>query len=300
MKYTFFLLLFIHALAAQDHQLIEIGESYYSPAEKLMLEKVQEPKSLYQIWPEDGKRADDPAKGLQEQGVVKGVLRISNVDRPTLTWVKPEKPDGRAILICPGGAYNILAATHEGSDVASWLAKQGITPFILKYRVPRRKGLDKHKVALEDSQRAMSLIRFHAKSFGIDKNKVGILGFSAGGHLSTLTSVQQRSYKTIDDADKENCLPNFAVLIYAAYTGDKKTREIDPLLKPTRKIPILSVIGSKDTNYLPGLDAYVRYLQKNNVPIQHSVYDGIGHGVGLVGKVWQKDCEAWLKVLKLP
>jgi dienelactone hydrolase len=300
MKYILSLFLFISSIFAQDHQIIEIGPDYYSPAEKIMLSKVKESKHLYQIWPNDGKRADDPAKDLQEKGVVKGILRISNVDRPTLTWVKPEKPDGRAILICPGGGYNILAATHEGSDVASWLAKQGITPFILKYRVPRRKGLEKHKVALEDSQRAMSLIRFHAKSFGIDPNKVGILGFSAGGHLSALTSVQARSYAKIDQADELSCYPNFAVLIYAAYTGDKKTRQLDPLLIETRIIPVYSVIGSKDTNFLPGLDIYIRHLQKNNVPVKHSVYDNIGHGVGLVGTPWEKDCATWLKALKLP
>ncbi len=287
------------SLSAQ-HQLMEIGPSYYTEAEKIMLEKVEEQKSLYQIWPDDGTRADDPSKELKEVGEVKGILRIKNVNRPTLTWIKPNNPDGRAVLICPGGGYHILAATHEGSDVASWLAAQGITPFILKYRVPRRKGLPKHKVALEDAQRAMSLIRFHAKSFGIEKNKVGILGFSAGGHLSALTAVQDRSYKNIDEVDQQSCLPNFAVLIYTAYTGDKNTRQIDPMLKPTRKISVYSVIGAKDTNFLPGLDIYIRHLQKNNVPVEHSVYDGIGHGVGLVGKAWEKDCEAWLNNLKLP
>ena len=169
-------------------------------------------------------------KDSKEESKVKGVLRIRNVDHPTLTWIKPEKPDGRAILIAPGGGYNILAASHEGSDVATWLAQQGITPFILKYRVPRRKGIAKHKVALEDAQRAMSLIRFHAKEFKIDKNKLGMLGFSAGGHLSALTTVQNRSYEEVDQADKQSCLPDFAVLIYSAYTAEAKINKLDPML----------------------------------------------------------------------
>ncbi|WDE96295.1 alpha/beta hydrolase [Lentisphaera profundi] len=283
-----------------EHQLNELAVSEYSNAENIMLEKVKEDKKIYQVWPGDGKRINDPAKDLKELGEVKGILRIKNVARPTLTWVKPAKPDGRAILICPGGAYNILAATHEGSDVAGWLAKQGITPFILKYRVPRRKGLAKHAVALEDSQRAMSLIRHHAKTFGVNQNQIGILGFSAGGHLSALTLFNPRTYRAIDEIDTAKCTPNFGVLIYAAYTMDNKSKALDPLLLKTHKTPIYSAIGKRDKSFLPGLQKYMDLLLEKNYPVEHHVYDGIGHGVGLVGTPFQESCEAWLQKLKLP
>ena len=118
-----------------------------------------------------------------------GILRITNVSTPTLTVypADPQKSNGAAVLVCPGGGYGILAYEHEGTDVCKWLNKLGITGILLKYRVPRRKDRAKHEAPLQDSQRALGLVRKHAKDWGINPSKLGILGFSAGGHLSLMT-----------------------------------------------------------------------------------------------------------------
>src|SRR5256885_11941702 len=152
------------------------------------------------------------------EGLVAGkrVIRLGNVSEPTITIYRPEKNDsGCAVLVCPGGAYHILAMDLEGTEVCDWLNSIGVTAVLLKYRVPTRKGDEQHIGPLQDAQRAMSLIRGHASEWGVNPKRVGILGFSAGGHLSAVTSSQygKRAYEAIDDADRESCRPDFTVLI---------------------------------------------------------------------------------------
>src|SRR5262249_40691305 len=146
---------------------------------------------------------------------------ITNVSKPTLSIHRPEKDrnSGVAIVVCPGGGYNMLAWDHEGEQVASWLNSIGVTAAVLKYRVPRRPGspTDQPPVqAVMDAQRSVSLVRQHAEEWGLDAKRIGILGFSAGGHLGAWasTNADKRAYDSIDAADKVSCRPDFAVLVY--------------------------------------------------------------------------------------
>src|SRR5262249_20395631 len=149
------------------------------------------------------------------------VKRLTNVSKPTLTVFRPEKDKdtGAAVLIAPGGGYNILAWDLEGEEVAAWLNSIGVTGIVLKYRVPRRPDEPRDKPPLgpqQDAQRAMSVVRSKAKEWGIDPKRIGMLGFSAGGHLTaaTATNFDKRTYEAIDDTDRVSSRPDFAVLVY--------------------------------------------------------------------------------------
>ena len=168
------------------------------PGDKMLLESVSGKHEMYRLWPEDGRRADDPSKDIQE--IFNG--RIRNVSRPTVMVMKPKRPNGKAVIVFPGGGYRHLAAQKEGSLVGEWLNKQGITAFVVKYRVPSRKDVN---VALQDGQRAIRFVRGNAKKFGVDPKNVGVMGFSAGGHLSA---------SMIHQFQKPYCLSNNQIQIH--------------------------------------------------------------------------------------
>jgi hypothetical protein len=155
----------------------------------------------------------------EKDGLVGGkpVIRLGHVSKPTMSVypAPPDKATGAAMVVCPGGGYTILAMDLEGTEVAEWLNSAGVTAVLLKYRVPARKGRERHLARLQDAQRAMSLVRRHAKEWGIDPNRIGIMGFSAGAHLSALISAgsDQRRYVPVDDADALPFRPNFVMLI---------------------------------------------------------------------------------------
>src|SRR5712691_8185665 len=165
--------------------------------------------------------------------VTESTRMITNVTKPTITIYRPakDKDTGAAMLICPGGGYWNLYWELEGEEVAAWLNSQGITGVILKYRVPRRPDDTKGEPArrpLQDAQRAVSLVRARAKEWGIDPARIGMVGFSAGGHLAiaTATSFGKRTYKPIDDIDKISCRPDFAILAYSGYLKEELARNL--------------------------------------------------------------------------
>src|SRR4029077_5737538 len=151
----------------------------------------------------------------------KTVIKLTNVSDPTITIYRAprEKNTGAAVVAFPGGGYSILAMDLEGTEVCEWLNSIGVTGVLLKYRVPKRTGLEKHTAALQDAQRSVGLVRSRAKEFGIDPQRIGVLGFSAGGHLAAAlsTSALDRTYPSVDELDKVSCRPDFSVLIYPAY-----------------------------------------------------------------------------------
>ena len=197
--------------------------------------------------------------------------------KPTYEYWKPEKKTSDSLMIvCPGGAYNGLAYGHEGGVIAQYFNSKGITAVVLKYRVPRREGLPKHMAAWQDAQRCVRVCRSRAKEWGIDPNKIGILGFSAGGHLTLMiaTTSQTNAYDPIDEIDKLPCNVNYAVLIH----GDSD-----------RVSPMGSV-------------AVYSKLRKMNIPAEMHIYAKIEHGFGgnpkddHVGD-WLNRVYAWMGVV---
>ena len=223
------------------------------------------------------------------EGLVAGkrVIRLGNVSRPTLTiYPAPkEKNSGTAVMVCPGGAYNILALDLEGTEVCEWLNSIGVTGVLLKYRVPKRPGLEKHTAALQDAQRAMGLIRSRAKEFEIDPQRIGVLGFSAGGHLSAalMASVGQRTYPIVDEADRASCRPDFSVLIYPAYlTLKDQNNKLDPDTSVSSNTPPTFIAMTQDDPVrVENALFYSVALKQAGVPFELHVYPRGGHGYGL-------------------
>lgn len=243
-------------------------------------------------------------KLLEPQAGARQVDRLTNVSRPTITVYKPPQDNdtGAAVLICPGGAYHILAMDLEGTEVAEWLNSIGVTGIVLKYRVPRRSDRPKHLAPLQDAQRAMSLVRSRAGEWGIDPERIGILGFSAGGHLSATaaTNSDQRTYKPVDDVDEVSCRPDFAVLIYPAYLAEngRLAREIrvGPAAPPT----FFAHAGDDQIGPENSISLYLA-LKQAGVPSELHVYSTGGHGFGLRSSEhpcssWPGRCKEWLRI----
>src|SRR5205085_6948958 len=162
-----------------------------------------------------------------------------------------DRDTGAAVVIAPGGGYNILAWDLEGEEVADWLNSVGVTGIMLKYRVPRREGAAKDAAppqAQMDAQRAISLVRSKAQDWNIDPKRIGMLGFSAGGHLTAwaATNFDKRSYEPIDDADKLSCRPDFGVLIYPGGVIAKDSDNLSPEIRVTKETPPMFFVHAAD------------------------------------------------------
>ncbi|MGA2033568.1 MAG: alpha/beta hydrolase [Thermoguttaceae bacterium] len=258
------------------------------------------------VWPgpAPGEKGDIGPEHLQPpQKEPKPIQRLTDVSKPTITVYPPARHAGptTAVLICPGGGYSILAMDLEGTEVADWLNSIGATGVVLKYRVPARKDQPKHLAPLQDAQRAMSLVRAHAGEWNIRPDRIGVLGFSAGGHLAaaTATNHQRRQYAPLDEVDKISCRPDFAVLIYPAYltAGDRLAAEIavDAKSPPT----FFAHAGNDGISADNSITMY-RALRKANVAAELHVYTLGGHGFGLRPSgnpccTWPQRCEQWMK-----
>lgn len=271
-----------------------------------------DPRPTFAVWP--GKVPGDVG-GVGEEKVQdlkpgeKKVMRVTNVTKPTLTVFRPakEKDTGAAVIIAPGGGYNILAWDLEGEEVATWLNSLGVTGIILKYRVPRRSGEARDKPPLgplQDAQRAVSLVRSKAEEWGIDPKRIGMLGFSAGGHLTaaTATNWDRRTYEAVDEVDKVNCRPDFTILIYPAYLTAKEGEGLAPDIRVTKETPPTFFAHANDDPVTP--ESSVRMylaLKRAGVPSELHVYNTGGHGFGLRPSEhpcsqWPQRCADWLKV----
>ncbi|HMC11325.1 MAG TPA: alpha/beta hydrolase, partial [Pirellulaceae bacterium] len=170
---------------------------------------------MVDLWP-GNVPGETPGIGEETTTGNRGSRQVTNVTKPTLSVFRPAKEQntGVAVIIAPGGGYRFLSWDHEGEDVATWLNKIGVTGIVLKYRVPQRSEHPKHPLA--DAQRAVSLVRSKAKDWDLDEKKIGLLGFSAGGHLTGVaaTSFDRRAYDPIDKTDIASCRPDFAVMVY--------------------------------------------------------------------------------------
>ena len=247
-------------------------------------------------------------KALPEGGKVGGasVLRLSGVSDPTITIypASDEVATGAAIVVCPGGGYEILAYDLEGDEICQWLNEIGVTAVLLKYRVPRRTGLEKHTAPLQDVQRAISLVRSKAEELNLDPQRIGVMGFSAGAHLAAMasTSYDKRTYPEVDAADKVSCKPDFCLLVYPAYL-DGPNFTIAPELKVTAQTPPTMLVQTEDDkSYINSSLFYYYALKEAGVPATMHLYSKGGHGYGLrdTGNTvneWPYRAEEWFMEL---
>jgi acetyl esterase/lipase len=294
------------------------------------------------IWPgaaPDAQPVAGPeiAKSSGKDDLIAGkpVVAVSNVTRPTMTVYSPTgKNTGAAVVVFPGGGYQILAIDLEGTEVCDWLTPRGITCVLLKYRVtnvgpyPKSGPYPESSMALEDAQRTVGLLRFHAAQWHIDPHKIGVLGFSAGGHLvaAMSTHFEKRLYPAVDAADKESCRPDFAVAIYPGHLsisaaewdakqGTKKfvvphsaTADVNLTLNPevpvSKRTPPTFLLQNEDDHVDSVYDALSYYiaLQKAGVPVEMHLYAQGGHAFGLRRTkfpvtAWPQLLETWLETI---
>ncbi len=273
------------------------------------------------IWPEtppDAQSVPGPETvGSDSDFLVAGrqVIGVGNVTRPTMTVYSPKgKNTGVAVVVFPGGGFEGLAIDLEGTEGCDWLTSKGITCVLLKYRVPslpydwhcdcRPDGLVKSTLALEDAQRTMGLVRFHAAEWRIDPHKIGVLGFSAGGYLvaEISTDFERRLYKPVDPADKESCRPDFAVGVYPGHLWvGGNAYKLNPNVPVTRQTPPTFLLQAEDDHVDNVNDslAYYNALKNAGVPVEIHLYAQGGHAFGLRRTKfpitgWPQLVETWL------
>jgi len=248
-----------------------------------------------------------------------GVLRISKISEPTLEVFMPPagKANGTAVVICPGGGYAIVAYTHEGSDVAKVFNEWGVTAFVLKYRLPDDSTMINKEIGpLQDAQRALQLVRENAKKYNVDPNKLGIMGFSAGGHLAS-TAGTHFNKAVIGNNKKTSLRPDFMVLIYPvisltdslAHMGSRtnllgknpsteKITEYSNDQQVTAQTPPTFLVHAKDDGGVKVQNSLNFYaaLQKNGVPAEIHLFEKGGHGFGMNNKTTDEKWMDWLKI----
>ncbi len=263
-----------------------------------------EPISV-KLWPTGAPEKAD-FKPQPETDVKKedGIRRVSNVSDPTIEVYKAEKPNGTAVLVCPGGGYGILAIEHEGTQVCDYLNTLGVTGIVLKYRVPRRDNEQPWAAPLQDAQRAMGIIRHHAAEWGIKPDRLGILGFSAGGNLAVVTALHanERTYKEDPSLDMD-ARPSFAVPVYPAYLvdNDKAPTALKPEIVVPKDAPPICLLHASDDKITASGSAmlYLEY-KKLGLPAEIHCYALGGHGFGMKpnGKpvnMWHVRVGEWMK-----
>jgi acetyl esterase/lipase len=278
------------------------------------------------IWPEAVPDAQ-PVTGPENTGpdpsnkLIAGrtYVYIDNVSRPTMTVYSPKgKNTGAAIVVFPGGGYESLGIDLEGTEVCDWLTPKGITCVLLKYRVPgpemypksapdpRSGPYPKSPIALEDAQRTVGLVRFHAAEWHIDPHKIGVIGFSSGGHLvaAISTHFEHRLYPAVDAADKQSCRPDFAVAIYPGHLSlADNSIALNPDISThiTRQTPPTFLLQNEDDHVdrVEGSLSYYVGLKKAGVPVEMHLYAQGGHAFGLRRTklpvtAWPQLVETWL------
>ncbi len=251
--------------------------------------------------------------------------KVTNVSRPTMTvYAAKGRNTGAAVVVFPGGGYQMLAMDLEGTEICDWLTSRGITCVLLKYRVPDsgptwkdgHRFYPKVQTALQDAQRTLGLVRQHAAQWHVDPHKLGVIGFSAGGHLVAAVSTHfaQRTYPPVDAADKQSCRPDFAIALYPGHlwahedearaTRDETHLDLRPDIRVTKDTPPTFLLQAEDDD-VDGVEqslAYYVALQKSGVPVEMHLYAQGGHAFGLrPSKLpiarWPRLVETWLGTL---
>lgn len=263
-----------------------------------------------------------PSADKETRVITGGILRISKVSVPSLTMYKPSAATGKttAVIICPGGGYTILAASHEASDVAEEFARWGITAFVLKYRLPDDAIMINKEIGpLQDAQRAIQLVRQNAEQWNIDTARIGIMGFSAGGHLAATASTHFNK-PVIDNPAHISLRPDFSLLIYPvisftdslAHIGSRnnligknatpeKIKEYSNEMWVTAQTPPAFLVHAKDDKGVKVANSiqYYEALRSNKVAAELRLYEQGGHGFGMNNKTttdsWMERLKTWLQ-----
>ncbi|MEM7453945.1 MAG: alpha/beta hydrolase [Planctomycetota bacterium] len=279
--------------------------------ESAMPDVAENEKPVLAVWPDgflppDARPvSDDRIAELKEQETEE---RVTYVERATLTVYEApaETSNGCSVIVCPGGGYGILAWSKEGLELAEWFNSIGVTAFVLKYRVPRRDPERIHHEPLQDLQRAIRLIRSNAPQWNIDPDRIGVLGFSAGGHLTLMSGFHfdQNSYEPIDEIDQASSRPDYLCPIYAAYLGNDyrdDTAELGDLVNVTPRTPPTFMAVTADDK-MRGAQAalLMARLIENEVPAELHVYSKGGHGYGIRPGAnpvssWHHRLEEWMR-----
>lgn len=267
------------------------------------------------IWPNGapGAVADVPAEidtTTAKDNLIAGrpLIRLGNVSAPTITYYAPKNTAGAApaVVVFPGGGYHILAIDLEGTEVCDWLNSAGIACVLLKYRVPDSGPYPKSPAALQDAHRAIGLVREHAGEWNIDPKRVGVLGFSAGGHLAAAISTHfdKRLYDPVDAADQLSCRPDFAVVVYPGYLAlADKNMASNPDIRPTAQTPPTFIVQAEDDPvHVENATTYFLELKEAKVPTELHIYGEGGHGYGLRRTAlpvttWPKTVATWLQTI---
>ena len=262
-------------------------------------ESFSQNKDLIQLWPDkvpgESKEKLAPVTAAAEND---NIIRIAEVTDPAMQVFLPEKPlrNGAAVIVCPGGGYRILAWDLEGTEVAAWLNKNGFAAFVLQYRVP-----DKKAGALQDIQRAIRIIRRDASKYGVDPEKIGVMGFSAGGSLTARASTlyNKQSYSPVDKADSLSCRPSFSMLIYPAYLDQGPELSLTPELKLSGDMPPIFIFQTSDDQYGNSALVMAQSLRNAKLSVELHLLPVGGHGYGLrpgnlAAETWPALAEKWL------
>ncbi len=275
------------------------------------------------IWPA-GTAQVDPS--IPEEVVPRNFELVKNIHNPNLTVFRPENPNGAAVVICPGGGYGVIASGLEGYPIAEKLNEAGITAFVLKYRLPTTKGAEfKHPVPLSDALRAIQWVRYHASEYKLDPQRIGIMGFSAGGHLAASAGTLYAKYSFgSDEISKVSSRPDFMCLGYPVISTQKEIAhgcvrhplkagfspeqlaEMSCELNVTAQTPPAFLLHAKDDKGVLPQNSMVMHeaLQQQGVPTELKLYEQGGHGFGLGRKgtdstQWMGDFIAWLSSMQI-
>lgn len=257
-------------------------------------------KDIIHLWPGSVPGETAPKKAaVPTKDTSRGVIRLTDVTDPVMQVFLPEKSkaNGAAVVICPGGGYQILAINLEGYEVARWLNEQGYTAFVLQYRVPQ-----KQEGALQDVQRAIRIVRSRAGEWNLQKEQIGVLGFSAGGSLSARASTlyNKKTYTPIDAGDSASARPDFALLIYPAYLDQGPNHTLTPELQVDGHTPPTFLFATADDPYANSALVMAGALREAKVHVELHMYAKGGHGYGLrpdnkAGLAWSLLASHWLE-----
>jgi acetyl esterase/lipase len=252
------------------------------------------------LWPKDEVSQDRTGMGTPKPDRGDGHIRLTDVTRPSMHYfpASTTKMPSPAFILCPGGGYNYVVTTKMES-IAKWLNQYGVSAFILRYRVPK-----KRKDAFEDIQRAVRIVRSRASEWNIDSSRIGVMGSSAGGHLSARVSTgfDIQAYQKVDEHDDVSCKPDFTVLLYPAYMNKGEALSED--FTVSDELSSTLIITARDDGFFPGSEVYAKALKEAGVSVRTHFFDKGGHGFSLRPKqyplsTWPDLFLQWLRDKKI-